>query len=77
MILQRAMLVMRITEVVPKATSFKRKYEDLKEGIQKAELHLRFEDDVDPAYAEDLDELLVAAEEALDNRVFLYTQNGI
>ena len=66
MILQRAMQVMRITEVVPKATSFKRKYEDLKEGIQKAELHLRFEDDVDPAYAEDLDELLVAAEEALD-----------
>ena len=66
MVLQRAMQVMKITEVVPKATSFKRKYEDLKEAIRKAEGHLRYENDVDPAYAEDLDELLVAAEDALD-----------
>ena len=66
MILQRVMQVMKITEVVPRATSFKRKYEDLKEGIQKAENHLRFEDDIDPAYAEDLDELLIAAEDVLD-----------
>ena len=66
MVLQRAMQVMRMTEVVPKATSFKRKYDDLKEAIRKAEGHLRYEDKVDPAYAEELDELLLAAEEVLD-----------
>ena len=66
MVLQRAMQVMKTTEVVPKATSFKRKYDDLKDAIRKAEGHLRYENDVDPAYAEDLDELLVAAEDALD-----------
>ena len=66
MVLQRAMQVMKTTEVVPKATSFKRKYDDLKEAIRKAEGHLRYENDVDPAYTEDLDELLAAAEDLLD-----------
>ena len=66
MVLQRAMQVMRTTEVVPKATSFKRKYDDLKEAIRKAECHLRYENDVDQAYAEELDELLATAEEFLD-----------
>ena len=66
MVLQRAMQVMRITEVVPKATSFKRKYDDLKEAMRKAEGHLRYADDVDPAYAEELDDLLLTAESDLD-----------
>ena len=66
MVLHRAMQVMRTTEVVPKATSFKRKYDDLKEAIRKAECHLRYENDVDQAYAEELDELLATAEEFLD-----------
>ena len=67
MVLQRAMQVMRATEVVPKATSFKRKYDDLKEAMRKAEGHVRYEDKIDPAYAEELDDLLLAAENLLDH----------
>ena len=66
--LQKATSVLKSAKVDPKGTSYRRKYGDLKSVINKADQHLRYdpENNVDPAYAEDLEDLIEVAENLLD-----------
>ena len=66
--LQKATSVLNSARVDPKGTSYRRKYGDLKSAINKADQHLRYdpENNVDSAYAEDLEDLIEVAEELLD-----------
>ena len=67
MSLQKAMNVLSAEKVDPKGNSYRRKYEDLKGSITKADQHLMFDPDpVDPAYEEHLEDLIVEAQELLD-----------
>ena len=67
--LERAMNLLRREEVDPKATSYKRLYNDLRECQKRSDKHLNHDDskDLDTSYTEDLVELVGAAEEFLKN----------
>ena len=66
--LQHAMSVLRSANVDPNKTSYKRKYGDLKNAISKADQHQKYDSstEVDPAYSEDLEDLIVEANDLLD-----------
>ena len=65
--LERAMNCLRRVKVDPKATSYKRLYDDLRECQKRSDKHLNHDDskDLDVSYTEDLAELVKAAEEFL------------
>ena len=66
--LQKATSVLKSAKIDPRGTSYRRKYGDLRGAINKADQHLRYDpaNNVDPAYAEDLEELVQVAEDLLD-----------
>ena len=66
--LQKATSVLKAAKVDPKGTSYKRKYGELRNAINKADQHLRYDPEnmVDSAYAEDLEDLVEVAEDLLD-----------
>ena len=66
--LEKATSVLRAATVDPKGTSYNRKYGDIKSAIKEAERHLKYDSstEVDPAYSEDLEDLIVEAEDLLD-----------
>ena len=66
--LERAMNCLSLKKVDPKATSYKRLYNDLRECQKRSDKHLNHDDskDLDESYTEDLAELVRAAEEFLN-----------